>query len=548
MTSRSTLLVRALVSSLLIMGSGQLSAAQAEGQSLDELRNTVINLLQGLVDRGVITREQAEQMVRDAQSKAKAEAAAVAAQAKAEEGAVRVPYVPQIVKDEIRKQVAADLGAEVTKDVVETAQNDGWGVAAAMPDWVRRMNWTGDFRVRAQNDMFASDNIPPGTPLSYLDFQRINETGGIGAAGNGAYANTTTDRERLRMRMRFGFDTTLGYGWKMGARIASGSLRDPISTNQTLGSYGFRFQPGIDLAWLEWQGASRSGRQTLQVTGGRMRSPWFAPSELVFDQDLNFDGVAANWRFGLNRRDPSASTLYATAGLFPLQEVELADSDKWLLGAQAGFNLRPTESTRLNVGAAYYEFRNIAGRRNAFLSSLLDYTAPQFLRQGNTLFDIRNDSDPNTQLYALASDFQLVNASLSFEWRPSADHRLTLTADLVRNLGFDPQQVLARTGFAVRGRNDGLLAEVGFGSTTMARTHAWRAAFGYRYLQADAVLDAFTDSDFRLGGTDVKGYTFSFDYALSPKVVSRLRYISGSEIDGPPLGIDVVQLDLLASF
>jgi polyhydroxyalkanoate synthesis regulator phasin len=526
-------------------GHGKAQAAQsAEGRSLTELRNTVVNLLQGLVERGILTREQAQQMVRDAQTKAEAEAAALAAQEQAEAGAVRVPYVPQIVKDEIRKQVAEDLSAEVTKAVTQTAQNDGWGVPAALPDWVRRMNWSGDFRLRAQGDLFAADNIAN----SYLDFQRVNETGGIGAAGAGAFANTTVDRERLRMRLRFGFDTTLGYGWKVGARIASGSLRDPISTNQTLSSYGFRYQPGIDLAYLEWQGTSASGRQTLQFTGGRTRSPWFTSSELVFDQDLNLDGIAANWRFGLNRRDPSLSSIYVTAGAFPIQEIELGGDDKWLLGGQMGLNWRMADSTRLNIGAAYYQFRNIAGERNAFLSALKDYKAPQYVRQGNTLFDIRNDTDPNTQLYALASDFKLINASLTFEWRPSAEHRLTITGDVVRNIGFDADQVLARTGFNVPERTDGYLAEAGFGSTTMARAHAWRVAFGYRYLERDAVLDAFTDSDFRLGGTDVKGYQFTAEYALSPKVVSRLRYISGNEIDGPPLGIDTVQLDLSASF
>src|ERR1700693_3780811 len=77
--------------------------AADERQSLEELRNTVINLLQGLVDQGVITREKAEQMVKSAQEKAAADAAATA---KSNEGAVRVPYVPQIVKDEIAKQVA----------------------------------------------------------------------------------------------------------------------------------------------------------------------------------------------------------------------------------------------------------------------------------------------------------------------------------------------------------------------------------------------------------------------------------------------------------
>ena len=82
----------------------------------------------------------------------------------------------------------------------------------------------------------------------------------------------------------------------------------------------------------------------------------------------------------------------------------------------------------------------------------------------------------------------------------------------------------------------------------MAVANAWRATVGYRYLQRDAVLDAFTDSDFRLGGTDVEGYYISAEYALTQRVLARARYLSGNEIDGPPLGIDVLQLDLTASF
>ena len=80
------------------------------------------------------------------------------------------------------------------------------------------------------------------------------------------------------------------------------------------------------------------------------------------------------------------------------------------------------------------------------------------------------------------------------------------------------------------------------------RDRAWRAAVGYRYVERDAVLDAFTDSDFRLGGTDVKGFIINIDYAFSPKVFTRLRYLSGNEIDGLPLGIDVLQLDMNATF
>src|SRR5215471_3837411 len=125
-----------VVASLFLM-QAPLQAADnaAQQQSMEELRNTVINLLQTLVDKGLLTREQAQQLVKQAQDKAAADAAALAAknaaQAKEEQSAVRVPYVPQIVKDEISKQVAQEVKPAVVADVVQEAKNEKWGVPGA---------------------------------------------------------------------------------------------------------------------------------------------------------------------------------------------------------------------------------------------------------------------------------------------------------------------------------------------------------------------------------------------------------------------------------
>ena len=73
-------------------------------------------------------------------------------------------------------------------------------------------------------------------------------------------------------------------------------------------------------------------------------------------------------------------------------------------------------------------------------------------------------------------------------------------------------------------------------------------AFDYRYLQRDAVLDAFTDSDFHLGGTDTQGYRITGLYGLTKNLWMRARWMSATEIDGPPLSIDVLQVDLNAKF
>jgi polyhydroxyalkanoate synthesis regulator phasin len=532
----------ALLASAMAAPHALAASAASEERNLNELRNTVVNLLEGLVARGVLTKDQAQQMVRDAQEKATADATAAAQRDANEKDAVRVPYVPQIVKDEIRKQVASDLQDQVTRSVVETAQSEGWGVPASLPDWVQRMRWSGDVRVRAQGDLYSSENFPN----SYLDFLNVNDKGGIGKAGLSAFANTTEDRQRLRTRLRFGFDTTLGWGWSLGARISSGNLRDPVSTNQTLGNSGARYQAGIELAYLQWTGTSSSGRQMLDVQAGRIRSPWVT-TDLLFDQDLAFEGLAASYRFGVKRDTPLDDYAYLTLGAFPLQEVELG-RDKWLFAAQTGINLRPTERTRARLAAGVFDFRYIEGRRNTLDSSLLDYTAPQWMQRGNTLFDIRVDNDPNTNLFALGSRFRVADVNASVEYRPVSTLRLSLTADYLKNIGFSAAEMQRRAGFVVAKRTTGYQGELAIGTTSMAIRNGWRVYAGYRHLERDATLDAFTDSDFRLGGTDVQGYYVGGEWAITPRTTARLRYTSGNEIDGAPFGVDVLQLDMTAQF
>ena len=75
----------------------------------------------------------------------------------------------------------------------------------------------------------------------------------------------------------------------------------------------------------------------------------------------------------------------------------------------------------------------------------------------------------------------------------------------------------------------------------------------------DAVLAAFTDSDFHQGGTDAKGYELKFDYGIADNTWFTLRWLSSDEIDGDSypdhfglgrgkLAIDTLQLDLNAKF
>ncbi|HEX2584796.1 MAG TPA: putative porin, partial [Steroidobacteraceae bacterium] len=168
-------------------------------QSVDELRDTLTGVLQALVSKGLLTREQAQAIVADAQAKAAADAQARATekaeQDEKEKDAVHVTYVPQIVRDEISRQVAKDVIPAVTKNVVESAKKDRWGIPGALPEWVNNFKFSGDIRFRVQNDHFAEDNLPQ----TYLNYNAVNSAGGVTKAGMNAYLNTTEDRLRERL-------------------------------------------------------------------------------------------------------------------------------------------------------------------------------------------------------------------------------------------------------------------------------------------------------------------------------------------------------------
>ena len=64
---------------MLLAPAAQAVEGTGEKQSIEELRNTVINLLKALVDKGMLTHEQAELLVKQAQDKAATDAASAAA-------------------------------------------------------------------------------------------------------------------------------------------------------------------------------------------------------------------------------------------------------------------------------------------------------------------------------------------------------------------------------------------------------------------------------------------------------------------------------------
>jgi Putative porin len=522
--------------------------ADDERQSLEELRNTVINLLQALVDQGVISKEKAQQMVKAAQDKVAADALVAAAnrnaaakEEKEEEGAVRVPYVPQIVQDKIAKQVEEEIKPGVVADVVKEAKTEKWGVPGALPDWLSRIRLSGDVTLREEGIFYAGSNAPEN------NYYAINQAGGTNQAGANALLDTTENRNRFRGRARLAVESDLSDSITAGMRLVTGNTSDLVSETQTLdGTAPYAF--GLDQLYIRLDERNSQRFPWLSVVGGRFLNPYQTPTDLIFHKDLTFTGLAATGRLGLGDGSAEQTNVFFTVGGNQLQEIEFSSQDKWLAAAQLGANLRFSDSQRLRVAAGFYDFFNVTGRLNpADHPGLYNYTAPTFVRFGNTMFNIANDPTNTTQLYALASKFRLADLNATYTYSVGR-YTAVVTADAVRNFAFNATSVENETGNYVAPRTKGYQTEFSFGYPSVLSAGAWRGRVGYRYLQSDAVIDGYTDSDFHFGGTNARGYYLTADYGLGHSLWMRVRYLSSNEIDGPLYGVDTLQIDMNTSF
>ena len=468
-----------------------------------------------------------------------------------------------------------ELKDQVLKDLKAHARQQKWGLPDSLPAWISRINPYFDMRLRLASEFYQADNA------QYFDWMAINRDGGISQAlaKDQAYLNTTVDRFRPRERFRLGFDAQVTESILAGFRFATSNIYNPVSNNQNLASYGMSWALAIDRAFLQYDFVDENHNDWFTLWGGRMPNPFFS-TDVVYDPDLSFSGFAGTFRLSFDRDDPilqsyripdpvgrfginlgpqRPNTIFATLGAFPIQEISFSTSDKWLYGFQLGGDWLFAGDSRFKIAGSYYDYDNISARRNPYESLQYNWTAPEFMQKGNSLVainDAKNQPDCNTGalgsqnvcLVGLASGFQIVNATAVFDYSRFAPIHGMLTLDYAKNLGFDRGRIYQQFGDDIAPRTTAFQARLDVGRTMLKHFNDWNAYFAYRYLERDAVLDAFTDSVFHQGGTDAKGWVLGVQYALAFNTWLNLRWFSTDSIDGPPLSIDTLTLDLNARF
>ncbi len=589
-------------------------------------QNVTINLIHRLVERGVLTKADADELIKQAEQDAATAREMAIKQNKSQpapenelasqyfaeptpiprsasrtaappssppepnppaegEDAVTVSYVPEVVKEQLRE--------EIRQEVMEQARNENWANPRTFPPWVLRLTPFMDLRVRYEGIFFPEGNDNTG---AFPNFNAINTGAPFDITGTtfSPQLNVDQDRQRARIRARFGAQMDLEEGFTMGLRIATGETNTPTSTNQTFGvanaAQGGNFSKyaiWLDRAFVKYELWGQTSRDFIAEVG-RFDNPYFTVSELMWDEDLGWDGFALSGKYRLPLDSPVTVTPFASAGIFPIFNTELnfssirpdkfSSEDKFLYGGQLGTSLRLGKDFTAKIAGAFYHFYNIEGKFSDPCLILTtsdqcntDDSRPSFAQKGNTYMMLRNiiptiDNGFGTtkqfQYFGLATPFRVVDATGSLDFGHFDPVHITLFGQWIENVAFDWEDI-NRVGVNNRGPspnpflgtpgrfdggNIGWIAGLKVGHPALQHRWDWALGVNYRYIESDATVDAFNDSDFGLGGTNLKGYTVFGALALSPRIALALRWMSADEIGGPPFSNDTVQFDFNAKF
>ncbi|MHC5133007.1 putative porin [Pseudomonas glycinis] len=545
---------------------GQAVAAPAPSE------NATINLIRLLVEQGILKQDKADALIAQAQNEAAqakqaAASTAVAAGPVAAPGDVRVQYVPAAVRDQIRDQVKAE--------VMATAKQENWAAPNTFPDWASRISFDGDIRLRDESRYYSGNNSN-----EIVDFAKLNNNGPYDVNPNSSTSlppllNTREDRENLfRLRARLGMKAVISEEWTAGIRIGTGSDNNPVSTTQNLGGGFAKKDIWLDQGYLTWKPMDE-----LTLTGGRFANP-FMSTDMLYSNDLNFDGVAAIFDHKLNRD----WGVFGTVGAFPVDYTNDTSSsngfdkeesdNKWLYGAQLGAKWAINSNNRLKGALAYYRFDDIQGQRSSPCEPWAgapgcdsDGTRAAFMQKGNSVFLLRDitpnplnpSATPQPQFVGLASEFNLLDLNVVWDADLPQDFKLRSQGNYIHNLSYDEGDMRKRSagqivnnldsnGEIESGANAWMVQFTLGNALDLKRKGDWNLFAGYKYIQPDALPDGFNDSSFHLGGTNPKGYFMGGNYGLAKNVSATGRWMSTEAVYGAPFDIDVLQLEINTRF
>ena len=378
------------------------------------------------------------------------------------------------------KQEAAkekDLAIKETKAAV--AKDVSEGKLAFLPEWVRKTKISGDFRLRYN--------------YTEVDDQRSQSQG--------------------RFRVRLNIETEIAKKVKFIFGLASGG-NDPRSANQSFGSDWDKKQININYAYVEY-----TPYKWLKLEGGKMANPVYTVSQLMWDEDVNPEGAAAQVAYPMN----PCLNLLLNAGAFVLQDNKNnTPIDPWMWVIQPGFSWKSEKGLQGKFAAGYTSFENFQDNPQQKYSSGTN----SYYNVGGT-----NYYKYKYNLATMAGEVGIKNPIPSFA--------------PIRYAGVFGEYV---NNVATSNGKSGYLTGLTFGDEKVVEKGQWYFRGNWRRLERNAVPDTFPDSEFYFGDTGVSGYELVFRYGLWKNINLQTRYVRSEQISGPAEPANLIQTDLNFKF
>jgi hypothetical protein len=403
----------------------------------------------------------------------------------------------------------------------------------ALPGWLKDWTFGGDMRLRFERRDFGN--------LGFNDTYRLGHQNiDVVSVPNTALGT----QDRMRLRLRIGAEKRIVDGLTFGFRIAteaeSGSsfgtffssfgtdystklTSDPRSENVTFGDFFSQKAIGIDRAYLRWQ---PEFAPSFSAIVGKFGNPFisrnFAGDFVVWDPDIQLEGGALKYRFDFV---PEQFWLEANGGVFTIQEQStltinyspstqtavaalpnIDQQNPFLLAIQGGFNGRPLSWIQAGVRTSYYAAEHIGTRMAAAMEDLGNGGAaidrnPLLLPFGGS----NGKSAGRTQEIVVDTYATFTPFGERFGITPFAQFMTIPNAkseDTGFTLGFD------------------------FGSVDLVKL-----TLMYAWIQRNATLSLFTDSDLFEGFTNAKGWYVSAERQLWRGVRVRGAYMLSQELN-----------------
>ncbi|WP_248738011.1 putative porin [Pseudomonas sp. MWU12-2029] len=391
----------------------------------------------------------------------------------------------ELAQDQKAQQIAQQAQQETNEQIAATAKktNELSSFDQKLA-WAAKTQFKGDVRFRQET--VKNDGVP-----------------------------NAKDQDRQRIRARLGAYTEINPQVDTGIRIATGSSDDARSTNQDLNNYFDKKQIWLDLGYVDYH---PDAVKNLHLIAGKMNQPWVSMGDIIWDSDINPEGLAVTYKYPLN----GSAELFGSAGHYTLKDNVDGEGvqfkhDLRLYAGQLGGRFALTDSLKLTLGGSIYSYDN---DKDSACPTSGTVTAPCALAV--------NGNSPNETFKLYEGFGQLDIANLPVP--------LSIYGQYVNNKDASNDQ------------DTGWLAGV------KTKVYGFGIDYNYRDVQRNAVVGAFTDSDFANGYTGSRGSKLKVSYELDKNFTLGATYfMANSDYTNASLkktdsDINTLQLDAEAKF